>query len=117
MTNIISRQNDGAWWSTYDDGIMVWASGDTVAESDALLIELVPQPYEGGDPTEAHQVIEGGGGTGYSAWDSDQRVVVTGQDADTAEAVLMTHVPVPQPTEQTGDERPPKLEKKPLPPV
>lgn len=113
---IVTRQNDGRWWSTYRDEVTVWASGAKAAQADANLIQRVPWPYRAG--SEAAEVItHATDATGYAAYAGRSDVVSVGPDVETAIEQLVAHVPVPQPTGGSSGDKPPKLEKEPLPPV
>ena len=113
---VTKLQPDGVWWSTYDDGVQVWASGPSAAKADSELLRLVPWPYRAG-ADDADVITAQVGETWFAACVDMLTVVSTGPSEEDARSALILHVPVPQPTEQGPTDYPPRLEDKPLPPV
>lgn len=119
MTGTISMQHDSKWWATWNVGgrpLKVWARGDTELEALQHLdahVSVTPIQLA---PEHVVATLELGANA-YAAHDDLRTVIAVGSTVSEAVDLLDLHVPVPEPTDKPPAGTPPKLEKKPLPPV
>lgn len=118
---IVTRTNDDEVWAAYtNDGelLPVWARGASGTEAIASLAVNVHPDGIASPPAleDLFVAVLLENDYGYAAHSANRGVIATGPTADAAVELVRLHVPVPQPTGGSSGDKPPKLEKEPLPP-